>query len=106
MMTGSWPKPGPRWSAWASAARSGPAALDVRQEDVERDRLGGVLACHGQRGGAQRRDQALEALVARRVEQHAREAQVVLDDQQHAVAPADVLPVVAGLVDPRHRLGL
>ena len=49
-------------------------AVDVGQVDVERDRVGLVLAGHGQRGGAQRGDQPLEALLARGVEQDAGEA--------------------------------
>ena len=50
-----------------------------------------------------RRDQPLEALLAGGVEQEAGEGQVVLDDQQHAVAGLDVVAVVAGLVDQRSR---
>ena len=80
-------------------------AVDVGQEDVQRDGVGLVLARHGQGGGAERRDQPLEALLAGRVQQEAGEAQVVLDDQQHAVAGLDVVAVVADLVDQRRRLG-
>ena len=57
-----------------------------------------VLAHHGERRGAGRADHALEALLARRLEQDLGEAQVVLDDQQHLVARLDVVAVVGGLV--------
>src|SRR5262249_12227449 len=54
-----------------------------------------------QGGGAERRDQALEALLAGRVQEEAGEAHVVLDDQQHRVARADAVAVVAHFVDQR-----
>ena len=40
------------------------------------------------------RDDALEALVARQPEQHARVMRIVVDDEQDAVARVDVLAVV------------
>ena len=53
------------------------------------------------------RDDALEALVARQAEQDARIVRIVVDDQQHAVALADVVAVVGddflGLRDREHR---
>ena len=64
-----------------------------------------VLARQGQGGGAQRRDQSLEALLAGRIQQEAGEAQIVLDDQQHAIARLNIVAVVADLVDQaRQRL--
>ena len=66
-----------------------PPAVDVGQVDVEGDRVGHVLAGHRQRRGAERGDQPLEALLAGRVEQEPGEGQVVLDDQQDAVAGLD-----------------
>ena len=54
------------------------------------------LARHRQRAGAGVADQALEAGDARRVEQHLGEGEVVLDDQQDAVAAADGVAVVVG----------
>ena len=49
-------------------------------------------------------DDPLEALVAREAEQDARVVRIVVDDQQHAVAVADALPVVGDdLFGLRHR---
>ena len=76
-------------------------AVDVGQADVEGDGVGLVLAGHRQRGGAERRDQPLEALLARGLEQELGERQVVLDDQEQRIAGLDRLAVVAHLVDER-----
>src|SRR5690606_16048496 len=51
-------------------------------------------------------DQALEALPARRLEEEAREREVVLDDEEHRVARPDGRPVVPRLVGGLGRLGL
>ena len=52
-------------------------------------------------------DDALEALVARQPEQHARVVRIVVDDEQDAVALVDVVAVVGddllGLGDRQHR---
>jgi len=54
---------------------------------------------HGQGAGAQGRDQALEALSRAVSKRNRAEAEVVLDDQQHAVAGPDGIAVVARLID-------
>ena len=79
-------------------------AVDVGQADVERDGVGLVLAGQRQRGGAERGDQPLEALLAGGLEQEPGERQVVLDDQQQRVAGLDGVAVVADLVDELGRL--
>ena len=61
-------------------------AEHVGQEHVERDGRRPVLARQRQRVGAAHRDEHLEALVVREVDQHARVMRIVLDDQQHGVA--------------------
>ena len=66
----------------------------VGQEYVERDRGRHVLARQRQRRLAAVGDDALEALVPRQTEQHARVVRIVVDDEQHAVAFADVVAVV------------
>ena len=52
-------------------------------------------------------DDALEALVARESQQDARVVRIVVDDQQHVVAFADVVAIVGddllGLRDGEHR---
>ena len=78
-------------------------ALHVGQEDVERHHRRLVLAHHGERARAGAAHHALEALLPRRVEQDAREAEVVLDDQEDLVAGLDVVAVVVGLVGELHR---
>ncbi len=78
-------------------------AVDVGQEDVQRQGVRLVLARQGQGGGAERGDQTLEALLAGRLQQDAGEAQVVLDDQQHAIARLDVVAVVADFVHHQPR---
>ena len=73
-------------------------ALHVGQEDVERDHRRMELARHRQRAAHPVADQPLEAGQAGRVEQHRREREVVLDDQHHAVAARDRVPIVLGHV--------
>ena len=80
-----------------------PPALHVGQVDIERQHRGLVLADHGERRGAGRRDQRLEALLPRGIEQDLGEAQIVLDDQQHAVAGLDLVAIIAHLVDEDRR---
>ena len=67
--------------------------------------VGLVLARQRQRAGAAACvTRPLKPLLARRVEQEPGEAEVVLDDQQHAVAGLDVVAVVVDLVDEQRRL--
>ena len=84
-------------------------AVHDRQVDVEGDRVRLVVPRHRQADVAARRRQALEAFLVRHVQQDVRERQVVLDDQQDAIAVADrvaiVLDVALGdqrFVDPVH----
>ena len=69
--------------------------------------VGTVLPRQRKRRLAAVGDDALEALVARQPEQDARVVRVVLDDQQHVVALADVVAIVGddlfGLGDREHR---
>ena len=58
-------------------------AVHVGQVHVQRDRARACTAGQRQRARAHRRDEALEALRARGVEQEPREREVVLDDEQH-----------------------
>ena len=69
-------------------------AVDVGQPQVERDRVGLDDARELERLRAGVRDDALEAGVARGLEDRHREAEVVLDDEQHAIARLDDLVVV------------
>ena len=62
-------------------------AEHVGQEDVERDRGRQVLARERQRRLAAVGDDALEALVAREAEQHARVVRIVVDDEQRRGRP-------------------
>ena len=62
-----------------------------------------VLARQRQRLGAVLRHQRLEALVVRGLEQHARVARIVLDDEHRAVALLDGLAIVLDALDVRHR---
>jgi hypothetical protein len=71
----------------------GPARRS-RQVDVQRDGVGPVLARQLEPGLAVQRDDPLEPLLARHVEQDAGEADVVLDDEHHAVAGLDGAAVV------------
>ena len=66
-------------------AQHGPAQ-HVGQEHVERHRGRLVLLGEIERVGAAHRDQHLEALVARQVDQDARIVRIVLDDQQDRIA--------------------
>ena len=73
------------------------------QPEVERDRVRLVARAPAPAPSSPSlRDQALEALLARQLEQDRRERRVVLDDEQDAVAGLDGVPVV-GEADERHR---
>ena len=61
-------------------------AVDIGQRNVEQDRVRLVVAGQGDAGRAQRRDQAFEADFAGDFQGKVRKAQVVVDDQHHAVA--------------------
>ena len=78
----------PRRRVLLELAEHGPAQ-HVGQEDVERHGGRPVLARQRQRLGAARRDQHLEAVVAREVDQDAGVMRIVLDDQQDVVARLD-----------------
>jgi hypothetical protein len=89
-------------------ARKDTPALDVGQEDVEQDRRRLVLVDHREGGGPLRGHDALHPLLTGRLEQHPREREVILDDEDHLVARVDRLAVVIGFVHhrDRRRLGL
>ena len=78
-------------------------AMHHRQANVERHRIGLVLLHQRQRRVAARRDDALEAFLARQVEQDARKVGVVFDDQQHAVARLNRLAVVGDFAVQQQR---
>ena len=69
-------------------------AVDDGQLDVERDGVGLELVGERQAGVAAVGDDHLEAALARQAHEDAGELHVVLDDEQHAVARAQVLAVV------------
>jgi hypothetical protein len=81
----------------------------VGQEDVERDRGRQVLLRQRDRAGAAVRHDAFEALVAGEPEQNPRVVRIVVDDEQHVVAFANLLAVVGhdflGLRDREHGQG-
>ena len=52
-----------------------------------------------ERLGAARRDQDLEALVTRQIDQHARIMRVVLDNEENGISGFEVQPVVRQLFD-------
>ena len=66
----------------------------VGQEDIQRDCRWTELTGQRQRIAAARRQQHLEAPLARRVDQHARVVGIVFDNQQRRVANVDVVPIV------------
>ena len=69
-------------------------AQHVRQEHIQRDRGGLILARQRQSVGAALGDQHLEAVVVRQVHQHAGVVRIVLHDQQHRVVRLQVVAVV------------
>ena len=64
-------------------------AEHVGQEHVERDRGRLIFARQRQRIGAAHRDQHLQPVVVRQIDQDARIVRIVLDDQQHRIARLD-----------------
>ena len=72
-------------------------AVDVGQHDVERHASGVYSRASASAAAPCDGDEALPALLARGVEQEAREGDVVLDDQDHGVAGLDGGAVVARL---------
>ena len=71
----------------------GPAE-HVRKEHVERDRRRQVLSRERQRRLPAVGDNALEALVSRKTQEHPRVVRIVVDDQKNVVAVRDLVPVV------------
>ncbi len=69
-------------------------AVDVRQEDVERERGRLILARERKRRGAERSDEPLESMLTRRIEHEPRKSEIVFDDQQDFVAGFDDIPIV------------
>ena len=92
----------PRGRIVLELVEHGPAQ-HVGQEHIERDGVGLVLARQRQRIGAVLRDQHLEALAVRGLEQHPRVARLVLDDEHRAVALLDRLAIVLDALDVRRR---
>ena len=74
-------------------------AQHVGQEHVERYRGRLILLGEIERIVAAHRQQCLEALVAREIDQDAGVMRIVLDDQQDGVAGLDVHPVVGDRLD-------
>jgi hypothetical protein len=68
--------------------------VDARHVDVERDRVGFVLVCELESGFAIERDDDEESFLSRHVEQHAGEVQVILDDEDCAIAGLNGVSVV------------
>ena len=76
-----------------------PPALDIGQADIKCNRVGFKFACHRQRRGSERRDESLEALLARRLQQEPGEGEIIFDDQEHQITGMDDFPIVADFVD-------
>src|SRR5690242_8339473 len=66
----------------------------IREADIERNGVGGVLASQVDGGLAARGNQALEAALVREIEQNAREGNIVFDDEEHAVAGLNLGAIV------------
>ena len=69
-------------------------AVEARQIEVERDRIGTMLPRHLQADVAAHRGEDAEVVFAAEVHQDPRERVIVLDDQQDAVAGLDALAIV------------
>ena len=69
-------------------------AVEARQIEVERDRVGPMLARHLQADVAAHRREHAEVVLAAEIHQDPREGVIVLDDQQDAVAGLDALAIV------------
>ena len=78
-------------------------AEHVGQEHIERHGSRLVLTREREGIGAVLGDDALEAAVAREVEQHTRVMRIVLDDEQHQIARLQSLAIVGHLLRPRRR---
>ena len=76
-----------------------PPAVDVGQEQIERDRRGRELSGEIQGHHAARCHNSLEPQFARRFEKQARKSHVVLDDEQDVVTRVDGVAVIADLID-------
>src|SRR5439155_19507622 len=76
-------------------------AADVRKENIQRNGTGRIFPRQREGGGAQRGDQSLKSFVPRGIQQKAREAQIVLHDQEHAISGLNEMAIVAGLVGQR-----
>src|SRR6516225_1569745 len=74
-------------------------AKHVRQEYVERDCGRLILLGEFERFGTACRNQHLESLVTREVNEHARIMRIVLDDQKNGIARFEAEPVVGQLLD-------
>ena len=83
-------------------AQHGPAQ-HVGQEYVERDRGRLILLGEVERIVAAHRQQRLEALVARQIDQDAGIVRIVLDNEENGVAGLDVQPVVGDRLDSAFR---
>ena len=77
-------------------------AVHARHVDVERDGVGMECVRELEAGVAVERDEALEALLARHVEQDLREVRLVLDDEHDAVAGLDLFAIVLERRGQRH----
>ena len=78
--------------------------VDPRQIDVERDRVGFVRVRDAETRVALERDESLESLIARHVEQDLGEVRVVLDDEDDAVAGIEDVAIVVEAARPRQVL--
>jgi hypothetical protein len=78
--------------------------VQPRQIDVQRHRVRLVRVRDPQAGLTVQRDQPLEVLLTRHVEKNAREVDVVLDDEDHAIAGRQVVTIVVETVGTRQIL--
>ena len=70
--------------SWLSTVQPSMSGRNTSSETA----VGLIFARQGQRVGAAHRDQHLEAVVVREIDQDARVMRIVLDDQQHGIALA------------------
>ena len=78
-------------------------AEHVRQEHIQRDRGRTVLARERQAFRAVLRDDGLEAVVARQIQQHPRVVRIVFDDEQHPIVGLQVSRSSTMFFDARDR---
>src|ERR1700680_1107449 len=76
--------------------------VHVRQPNVNRHGVGAVFLCELERRRAIPSNDCLEAALACKVEQDARECRAVFNDQQHSIARLQSGPVVDHLAVTRH----